>query len=63
MCYNINKGWIDSMNNIIDMKPRYFDDSKTNYIDIVASCELSCKMIDLLNKLAEYLNSELVEEE
>ena len=51
------------MNNIIDMKPRYFDDSKTNYIDIVASCELSCKMIDLLNKLAEYLNSELVEEE
>lgn len=43
--------------------PNDFDDSKTNYIDIVASCELSCKMIDLLNKLAEYLNSELVEEE
>jgi hypothetical protein len=29
----------------------------------VASCELSGEMMDLLNKLAKYLNSEFVEEE
>ena len=28
MWYNINKRWIDSMNNIIDMKPRYLDERK-----------------------------------
>lgn len=43
--------------------PNDFDDNKTNYIDIVASCELSSEMMDLLNKLAKYLNSEFVEEE
>ena len=37
--------------------PNDFDDNKTNYIDIVASCELSGEMMDLLNKLAKYLNS------
>ena len=43
--------------------PNDFDNNKTNYIDIVASCELSAEMMDLLKKLAQYLNAELVEEE
>ena len=43
--------------------PNDFYDSKTNYISIVTSWDLSAEMMDLLKKLAQYLNAELVEEE
>lgn len=43
--------------------PNDFDDSKTNYISIVTSWDLSNEMMDLLKNLAQYLNAELVEEE
>lgn len=42
--------------------PNDFYDSKTNYISIVTSWDLSAEMMDLLKKLAQYLNAELVEE-
>ena len=40
-----------------------FNNCKTNYISIVTSWDLSAEMMDLLKKLAQYLNAELVEEE
>lgn len=42
--------------------PNDFYDSKTNYISIVTGCDLSAEMMDLLKKLAQYLNAELVDE-
>ena len=53
--------YIDNFNSIAS--PNDFDDNKTNYIDIVASCELSNELMKLLEELAQYLKAELVEEE
>lgn len=40
-----------------------FDSNKTNYIDIITSCDLSIELMNLLNSLAQYLGAELEEED
>ena len=40
-----------------------FNNCKTNYIDIITSCEISNELMKLLEELAQYLKAELVEEE
>jgi len=43
--------------------PNDFNNCRTNYIDIITSYEISNELMKLLQKLAYYLKTELVEEE
>ena len=45
------------------LSPNDFNNCRTNYIDIITSCEISNELMKLLQKLAYYLKTELVEEE
>lgn len=45
------------------LMPNDFDSNKTNYIDIITSCDLSIELMNLLNSLAQYLGAELEEED
>ena len=54
MWYNYYKGWIDDMNNIIDLKPRYFDERK----EIQIFVEYLIDSYDTIHKtLAEEINN------